>query len=143
VATFVVVRHAEKRLDDAVDPALSELGQARAQRLANLLGDRSLVAAYATQFRRTRETAQPSTSTSDIGITAYDAAVPATVLATQLLEAHPRGTVLVVGHSNTVAAIVGALSGQAVEALTEAQFDVIHEVHIDSQGRASVERSSY
>lgn len=143
LATFIVVRHAEKCVDEARDPALSELGHARARRLANLLGDRTLEAVYATPYRRTRDTARPSASANGLQITDYDAAAPATTLAAQLLRAHPRGTVLVVGHSNTVADIVNALSGQRVEALTEAQFDVILEVRIDSQGRTSVMRSTY
>ena len=143
MVTFVVVRHAEKRVDDAVDSPLSEMGHARAQRLASLLGGEPLVAVYATQFRRTRETAEPVARSHGIQITSYDAAVAAGSLATQLRADHPRGTVLVVGHSNTVADIVSALSGQTVEPLTEAQFDVIHEVDVDSRGRASVTRSSY
>lgn len=142
-STFVVVRHAEKRVDDAMDPALSDTGCVRAQQLAYLLGERPLAAAYATQYRRTQETARPAADAHALNVISYDAKLSAEILAAQLRAAHPRGTVLVVGHSNTVSDIVEALSGQPAEALTEEQFDVVHEVSIDSRGQASVQRYRY
>ncbi|MEO6517881.1 MAG: phosphoglycerate mutase family protein [Pseudoxanthomonas sp.] len=143
VTTFIVVRHAEKATDDAKDPSLSDLGLQRAKRLAVRLDREPLVAAYATGFRRTRQTAQPTADAHRIAITAYDAPLPAAAFASQLRAAHERGSVLVVGHSNTVPDIVAALSGTPVEAMTEQQFDRLYRVSIGGDGNATLVEERY
>jgi broad specificity phosphatase PhoE len=141
--TFVIVRHAEKSSDDARDPSLSETGAARAQSLARLLADAPLSAAYATGFRRTQQTAQPAADAHGIKITIYDAKMPATAFASQLRAAHAHGTVLVVGHSNTVPEIVAALSGQPVDAMSDDQYDLVYRVGTGSDGKATLTRDRY
>jgi broad specificity phosphatase PhoE len=141
--TFVIVRHAEKSSDDARDPSLSETGKARAQSLARLLADAPLGAAYATGFRRTQQTAQPAADAHGIKITVYDAQMPATALASQLRAAHAHGTVLVVGHSNTVPDIVAALSGRTVDAMSEDQYDLVYRVGTGSDGKVTLSRDQY
>lgn len=141
--TFVIVRHAEKSSDDARDPSLSETGKARAQSLARLLADAPLSAAYATGFRRTQQTAQPAADAHGIKITLYDAQLPAMTLASQLRTAHARGTVLVVGHSNTVPDIVAALSGQPVDAMPDDQYDLVYRVRTGSDGKTTLTRDRY
>lgn len=142
-ATFIIVRHAEKRTDDVQDPSLSETGKARAQSLARLLADASLSAAYATGYRRTQQTAQPAADAHGVKITIYDAKIQAMALASQLRETHTHGTVLVVGHSNTVPEIVAALSGQPVEAMSEDQYDLVYRVSIGSDGKTTLSRDRY
>lgn len=110
-ATFVIVRHAEKASDDPRDPSLAAQGQTRAQRLAESLRGEPLVAAYATAYRRTQQTAQPSAREHSIAVTTYDAAQAVGEFAEQLRRTHTSGTVLVVGHSNTASAIAAALCG--------------------------------
>jgi phosphohistidine phosphatase SixA len=135
-ATFVVVRHAEKADDGSRDPALSGPGEARAQALAARLQDASLVAAYATAFRRTQQTAQPAAAMHRVALTTYDASMPAADLAAILRVRHASGTILVVGHSNTVPEIVAALCACQVAALGEDDFDALYTVHIDGDGHA-------
>lgn len=142
-ATFVIVRHAEKSTDDARDPSLSETGKARAQALARLLADAPLSAAYATGFRRTQQTAQPAAGAHGVAVTLYDAQLPAAVLAAQLRAAHARGTVLVVGHSNTVPDIVAALSGQPVDAMSDDQYDLVYRVGTGADGKTTLNRDRY
>lgn len=142
-ATFVVVRHAEKGTDDARDPSLNDAGRTRADRLARLLSDAPLTAVYATAYRRTQQTAQPVADGHRIGIMTYDAKISDAVFASQLRAAHARGTILVVGHSNTVPGIVAALSGTAVEAIPDDQFDRIYRVGIDPEGKATLSQRSY
>src|SRR3546814_1202497 len=77
VATYVVVRHAEKVDDGSRDPSLTDAGRARAHALAELLRSRDVVAVYATDFRRTRDTAEPTAAVHDLSIISYDAAAPA------------------------------------------------------------------
>jgi broad specificity phosphatase PhoE len=140
---FVVVRHAEKATDDARDPSLSEAGKARAQALEVLLRDRDLVAAYATGFRRTRDTAAPTAAAHAVTITPYDAAGPAEAFAARLRSEHASGTVLVVGHSNTVPGIVSALCACEVAPIDESDYGNLYEVRIGADGVARLDRQRY
>src|SRR5690606_31362275 len=73
---FVVVRHAERAEDDPRDPNLSAAGNARAAALAEALRDAPLVATYATEYRRTRQTAQPTADAHGLPVEAYFAGGP-------------------------------------------------------------------
>ena len=141
--TFILVRHAEKGTDDARDPSLNDAGRARADRLAQLLSDAPLVATYATAYRRTQQTAQPAADGHGIPVTTYDAKTPDAAFASQLRAAHAHGTVLIVGHSNSIPGIAAALSGTAVEAMQDDQFDRIYRVSIGPDGKATLSQSSY
>lgn len=139
-ATFVVVRHAEKANDGTPDPPLDETGSARAQALAQRLAGTPLIAAYATSFKRTRQTAQPAAALHAIAVTGYDAAEPASVFAARLRARHDHGTVLVVGHSNTVPAIAAALCACAVEPLGDEEYDRIYTIRPDGHGRVALDQ---
>ncbi|MDO9453176.1 MAG: histidine phosphatase family protein [Stagnimonas sp.] len=121
----VLVRHAEKATAPADDPALSATGQQRAEALAQALEHASITAIITTQFRRTRDTAQPLAVRLHIeplmvatrrGESA--AHVPEVLAAIQ----KQNGNVLVVGHSNTVAQIAAALGGPALPDLCETTY---------------------
>jgi phosphohistidine phosphatase SixA len=135
---FVIVRHAEKSSDDPRDPTLSEAGLARAHRLAASLQKQPLAAAYATAYRRTQQTAAPAASDHGLTVTTYDAALDAKDLASTLKQRHASGTVLVVGHSNTVPAIAAALCACVVAPLRDDEFDRRLQVRIDASGHATL-----
>jgi phosphohistidine phosphatase SixA len=120
---FVIVRHAEKASNDPKDPTLSETGHARAKRLAGRLAIQRMTAVYATGYRRTQQTAAPIARAHGLEVQTYDAAIPAADFAAQLRSRHVSGSVLVVGHSNTVAAIASALCACAVSPLAEDEYD--------------------
>jgi broad specificity phosphatase PhoE len=125
--TIIIVRHGEKQTDavDPKDPPLSPAGQARAERLARMLKDADVKAIMVTPFARTRQTAEPlakQAGMTPVAITADDVRE----VAARIDEHHAGQTVLVVGHSNTVPAIVAALSGQSVPAIDEAEFDHLY-----------------
>lgn len=142
-AAFVIVRHAEKAGDDPRDPTLSAAGQARAQALATALSDTPLVAAYATQYRRTQLTAQPAAQAHGVALSRYDASEPADALASRLRVAHAGGTVLVVGHSNTVPALVAALCGCAVAPMADDAFGDLYRVDLARDGRATLRHGHF
>src|SRR3546814_5873078 len=98
VATYVVLRHAEKVDDASRDPSLTDAGRARAHALAELLRSRDVVAVYATDFRRTRDTAVPTAAVHVLSIISYDPEAPAEAVAQRLLPPHSTGTFLVVVH---------------------------------------------
>lgn len=141
--TFVIVRHAEKGVDDPKDPSLSEIGQARAQRASERLADERVTATYATRYRRTQMTAAKTAQTHGLEVTTYDAAQPATDFAAQLRRTHSTGVVLVVGHSNTVADIAGALCACTVAPVREDEYDRWIEIRVGRNGAVKFEETRY
>ena len=124
VTTVVVVRHAEKNTDWAGnDPPLSDAGRARAAALAHVLADAHVDAIYATHFLRARATAEPLAALTRDSIEVVDQDHPDALAAR--IWSHDRGrTVLIVGHSDTVPAIVRSLGG-TMEGLASGQFDAM------------------
>lgn len=126
-STVIIVRHAEKAVTQGPDPALSEAGIARARALAGAIADAEIGSVITTQFKRTSETAAP--------VLAARGLKPVTVPASRDMPAHikavadvvrtqPAGAaVLVVGHSNTVPAIINALGGPRMTELCESDYD--------------------
>ena len=117
----IVVRHAERAdggagtgssMTTGSDPELSEIGKARAQKLAAMLADAGVVAIYTTQYRRTKDTAAPLAAR--IGVTAEAMSSGEVSALVAKIKSHKTGVVLVVGHSNTVPEIVKALGGSVV-----------------------------
>lgn len=141
--SFIVVRHAEKASDDPEDPALTAAGRERAARLAVLLAEEPITAVYATEFRRTQQTALPTANQNHMHVIRYFSKGPASELAAQWLRQHRQGGVLIVGHSNTVPEIVGVLSGQNVEPIPDNQFNRLYRVDIDANGAARLTQSEY
>lgn len=135
--TIVMVRHAEKADDGTSDPALTPLGQARAQRLAAMLAPMEIDAVYSTPYQRTRLTGKP---TADLkNLTVRDYAPHDAEFLPKLLNEHPGETVLVVGHSNTIPNLVNALTGRTFEQLEESEYDKLFIVEVvKGEGRAMV-----
>ena len=136
---FIVVRHAEKADDGSRDPPLSAAGQARAQALARRLAGSGLVAVYATPFRRTQQTAQAVATSAGLPVTTYSADAAPANFAAELRAHHRHGTVLVVGHSNTVPEIVASLCSCRIAALDENSYDGIYTIRIAPDGKASLD----
>ncbi len=141
--TFIIVRHAEKAADDPKDPSLSDAGRMRAQRASERLAGERVTATYATGYRRTQMTAVKTAEAHGLDITIYDAAQPAADFAARLRRAHTAGVVLVVGHSNTVADIAGALCACTVTPLREDEYDRWIEIRIERDGAGKFEETRY
>lgn len=132
--TFVLVRHAEKATDDPKDPTLTPAGTARAQRLADTLAHERVVAVYATAYRRTQLTAAPTAASHRLTVRTYDASMPADTFAAQLLHDHDSGTVLVVGHSNTIPALASALCHCDIAPMRDDEFDRVIRLRVGRDG---------
>lgn len=141
--TFVLVRHAEKATDDPKDPSLSDVGRARATRLAASFDGVPVTAVYATGYRRTQATAQPTAEAHGLPVRTYEAGMPADAFAATLRATHMSGTVLVVGHSNTVPAIASALCGCAVAPMRDDEFDRRIEIRIAANGVTTLSETRY
>lgn len=146
-AMVILVRHAEKAKDGGDDPALSSAGAERAKALAAALADSGVTAIVTTQLRRTGDTAAPLAAARQLtpevvriekgeAIPAYAAAVAAAV------RRHPGGVVLVVGHSNTVPAVIAALGGPKLPDLADAEYSNLF-VLVPGAAGAQLTRTHY
>ena len=117
VPTIFVIRHMRKGVGD--DPSLSVQGAAEAVRLAGLLKDREIAAIFVTPTKRSRETAERLAKTTGAPIETYD---PRDNAALARRVAAIPGSVLIVGHSNTVPEIVEAVGGTPPGPMTEEDY---------------------
>jgi len=78
-----------------------------------------------------------------LAITPYPAGQPATEFAARLRAAHPRGSVLIAGHSNTVPDIVAALCACAVAPMADHEYDRMSIVRLDADGSARLDVTRY
>jgi len=134
----ILVRHAEKA-DASRDTDLSEAGQQRAARLAQVVSEVPLRAVYATQFRRTQATVTPAAAAQHQAIEVMDAGDIAG-LVRSIQDHHQGETVLVAAHSNTIPKIVAALGGPAIADLAEDAFDDLFILSWVGSGKARLLR---
>jgi broad specificity phosphatase PhoE len=143
--TIIVVRHAEKVMVGS-DPPLAPAGEARAQLLSRMFGDtrgpERIDAIYASSAQRSRLTAAPLAAR--LGIIAIVASADPRTLAHRVLREHAGGRVMIVGHGDTVPAIVRALSGAGnVPPLSDDDYGTMYIVSVPRIGHANVLRVNY
>lgn len=124
--SWYVMRHLQKA--DGQDPALSEEGRRNADRLIGLLEKDPPAAVYVSATRRARETGGPLAAQLGLTPREYDPRDTPALVARLKAET---GTVLVVGHSNTVPEIVGGLGGARPADLGEGDYGDIFRVRRD------------
>lgn len=128
-----LVRHAERAEDGTDDPPISEAGQERAVLLASLLGDAGIARIHSTDYRRTRQTAQPLSDRTGLALESYDPRDLAGFA--EELRTSP-GRHLVLGHSNTTPNLVESLGGDAHGPIEEFEYDRLYVVVV-SGGQVS------
>ncbi len=148
ITTLVIVRHAEKATDDPRDPTLSPAGQERAQDLAQALDGAGISAVYVTEFKRTRLTAEPTAQHFGLTIEARPRGEmqPDAYAADQvpkILKKNAGKVVLIIGHSDTVPAMVKALTGKTVAPIDETEFDRLYIVEVPKSGPARLIAARY
>ena len=143
--TAFLVRHAEKvtgdtalELDDPRDPSLTEMGEARAEALADRLSGDDITAIWSTDTTRTRDTAQPLADRLGLDVQIYDSSDLAGFAAQ--LKSSPGETVLVVGHSNTTPQLAEALGAEPGAAIVEkTEYDRLYVIDL-ATGFGEIER---
>jgi broad specificity phosphatase PhoE len=146
--TVIVIRHAEKDLSvSAVDPPLTQAGEARAALLARMFGDAKapghVNAIYVSPALRSRLTAAPLAARLGISVTVAPADDPRG-LARRVVHDHRGGRVLIVGHTDTVPRIVAALSGESdIPEITDQDYGTMYVVAVPRIGDANVLRLNY
>ncbi len=142
---LILVRHAEKASggDDPDDPELTPAGQARSERLADILQDFSLDGVYTNYFTRTTKTAQPSAYQQQIDIQFYDPEKAADFII-QLAARQIGKHLLVVGRANTVPQMLNRLLGESrFTDIKEADYSNIYVVSIRKDGQIKVIRALF
>ena len=140
--TFILVRHAETT-GVGNNPVLSADGEIRANELTRIMTEVDLDAIYSTNFNRTMQTTQATASAKGLTVSEYDPFNPV-MLIDNVLEEFPEGIVLVVGHSNTTAALLNAMTGSNNFAdIPEDQFDNLYIVHVSERGKSKVIHLKY
>lgn len=138
--TIYIVRHAEKQLQGQ-DPELAYVGEVRAKKLAQILEQEGIKRVLSTDYKRTRNTAQPTAAAAGLVVEYYD---PKNQEAFVADLRSSEGNILVVGHSNTVSQLANAFvsEGEKFADLTDLEYDFIYVVTLDKKG-AKLERKTY
>lgn len=136
----ILVRHAEKSSEPGSDPSLSDQGRQRADALANALRDARVTAIYTTHLKRTRETAAPIAKLSGVTPQAIQAGGGASHVESvaTAVRRHTDGVVLVVGHSNTIPAVIAALGGPRLPDICESAYGNLFTLVPGKEGAAVV-----
>jgi broad specificity phosphatase PhoE len=136
-----IVRHAE-RADQSADSPLSTDGVGRSYKLRDTLKDAGINKIFTSELRRTIETAEPLAKADHVTPRIVAAAdldkLVASITAT---GAHDR--VLVVGHSNTIPALLKALHVEAAITIGDDQYDNLFIVVPQKEGRPVLLRLKY
>ena len=127
-----LVRHAE-RVDQTPESVLTELGETRAEELADLLKGELFTHIYSTPYNRTILTAKPVADQQGLPISEYDAG---DLSGFAEVVRGLRGVALVVGHSNTTPILVNHLIGTEFPYLEDHVYDRVYVVSLNEDGSA-------
>lgn len=127
--TIVLVRHAEKSVTGSAtetakgDPDLSAEGRERAGRLARAITKYTPHEIFATDYKRTRQTAEPIAKLRGKEIQTYDPAKQADLV--EKILASKTDHYLIIGHSNTTPALANLLMKKEVfKQLPDTEFGI-------------------
>lgn len=134
-STVILIRHAEPQTSGA-DPGLTATGRRRAELLGFMFEHAGVTTLFTSELRRTKETAQPLAARLSLVpevLPGLDtAAHRARVLAV------PSGVALVVGHTNTVPPLIGALGAGTTIQIAAHEFDRMFIVALHGAGEANL-----
>jgi broad specificity phosphatase PhoE len=126
--TIILVRHAEKASESPRDPSLTSVGTDRAVALADALIEMNIDHVITSQYLRTIETAAVVAERSGLTPEVIPAGASEEALheVVSAVERRASGeSILIVGHSNTIPRLVGALGGSKLPDLVEDEYDSI------------------
>ena len=134
-----IVRHAE-RADQSADSELSTEGVGRSYKLRDLLRPAGVTRIFTSPLRRTIDTAAPLAAA--LHVTSRAMATDEALLEA-IAGSGPRDRVLVVGHSNTVPALLRALHVAESVTLSDDEYDNLFIVIPQKEGRPVLLRLKY
>jgi len=141
-ATVIIVRHGEKMAESG-DPDLSPAGQARAEALKGALAAFPVQGVFVTEYKRTQQTAAPSAAAAHITPVIIPARGGAKATADSIRKMAAGSAALVVGHSNTVGAIIEALGGPKLDDLCDQEYATIFVLELSGGAAPKLLRLTY
>ena len=143
----VFVRHAEKAATPADDPGLTAAGRARADALSEALRDARVDAIITTQYERTRNTAGPLALAQHVTPVVVQAGTDTPAHVREVAAAvrrQPAGSlVVVVGHSDTIPAVITALGGPRLSNICDGEFSRLFTLVLPREGPPRLIQSAY
>lgn len=143
----LLVRHAEKRSE--TDERLTDAGRGRAARLAAMLKDAGVGAIYSTDTERTIGTVKPLADALKLPVQIYETAggagrqIDSGPFVERLRRQNGNDVVLVVGHSNTVPALLKALGCPGEITIAPTEYDNLFVVVPRLEGPPTLLRLRY
>ena len=125
---MILSRHAEKAATPPKNPPLTSAGEKRANLLASMLADAGVDAIFVTELQRTQQTAAPLAARDHLKPTVIPAANTDALITA--VRARQAGVVVIVGHSNTLPAIIAGLGGPTVK-VPETEYDNLFVLTLD------------
>ena len=147
--TVIFVRHADTDTSmPSDDPPLNERGRQRAELLADFLQDVDVVgsvnAIYASDKRRTQETAAPLAKRLNLEVEIFADHLDSEGFMDEVLREHRSQIVLVVSHSNTIAPLIDELHGsKKLPAISHDDYNEVYVVSIPWPGKVKTYRWPY
>jgi broad specificity phosphatase PhoE len=141
---LILVRHAEKKIvpPENKDPDISAAGLARAEELRKMFWDTGITAIYATQYKRTQQTAKPLADKLGLPVTQVEAKKTPELV--KQIRARGTGQVIfIAGHNNTVPEIIEAFGGPHLDIIPETDFDNLYILLVQSDGTAKLVKMKY
>lgn len=140
--TLILVRHAERIEPGPAndDPHLTPAGLSRAKTLARVLKQAGINAIYTSRFVRTKETAKPLGT--QLGLSPKEA-TEAVDLRNHIASDNQGQTVLVVGHTDTLPALMNLFQENSGQAIADHEFDNMFVVTLLEAGKITVTRLKY
>lgn len=136
--TIILMRHAEKVADGSKDPQLSEEGHERARAFARMFSLLRPDAIYSSNYQRTISTAKPLAEQKDLSIQIYEPAEQNAFL-DKVVQDHQGGTVVIIGHSNSIPLAVNYLLKQDfLEELPETEYEKVFIVNLLPDGKSKL-----
>jgi phosphohistidine phosphatase SixA len=120
-----LVRHFQKQVateQSGKDVELTQEGRFNAQRLAEHLKNKSITSIYSTNYKRTKQSAHPTSQLLNVQVAEYDPRDLET-FAMRLLETQESH--LVVGHSNTTGVLFGLLGCETIKLSEDDYGDIM------------------
>lgn len=122
--TVILVRHGDRDHGTDPDEELNALGQSRAEELARVLGDSGVTHIFATELKRTQQTAAPLAAKLKMKVTVIPAAE--TAAQEKALRELPAGSVaLVVSHGDKMPELLKAF-GHSIKAFFKLEYDRLY-----------------
>ncbi|HMT08714.1 MAG TPA: histidine phosphatase family protein [Pyrinomonadaceae bacterium] len=143
--TIVLVRHVEKDTAptaDKKDPELADAGRERAKKLVSATKRYKFDEIYSTDFKRTRQTAEPTATKRKKVIQTYDASKQQELV--DKIMASKNDKFLVIGHSNTIPQLANLIGKRMVfRDLLDTEYSVVWVIKLKNGIAEKIEILSY